>query len=125
SARTSFGLPVTGSLPWMNADSRARVAKMVASWKIETAVVDEIGPGIEVMKWSCRLNRPFSLMILDLDTALAGTSALTAMQEEPRLAATPIIVVGGREPTPAELSRVGAASSAVWPATQATCSTSP
>ena len=42
------------------------------------------------------------------------------MQEEPRLAATPIIVVGGREPTPAELSRVGAASSAVWPATQAT-----
>ena len=101
-------------------DYRAQVAKMLATWTIEAAVVDSIGPGTEVMKWSCRLNRPFSLMFIDLDAALAGSSTLQAAQQDAQLAVTPIILVGEREATADELNRCGAAASIAWPAATAT-----
>jgi len=99
-------------------DYRTRITRMLVAWKIETAVVDDVASGIEVVKWSCRLNRPFSLMIADLDSALACSAALSALRDDPQTTAIPVILAGSREATAAELSRVKAVAGIVWPSSQ-------
>jgi signal transduction histidine kinase/DNA-binding response OmpR family regulator len=99
-------------------DRRGRLARLLENWRIETAVVDSVRAGIEVMRWSARLHRPFSLALVSLAEAVEERIVFETMKEDRQMAHIPLIVVASREVAPDELDRLGAAASVALPFTQ-------
>jgi CheY-like chemotaxis protein len=98
-------------------ERRARLARMLESWRIETAVVDG-ARGVGVMKWSARLHRPFSLALVSLAEAVAERAVFESMKEDRETECPPLILLAGHEVAPDELNRLGAAAFVTVPFTQ-------
>jgi signal transduction histidine kinase/CheY-like chemotaxis protein len=101
-----------------DAERRGRLARMLENWRIDTAVVDGACAGVEVMKWSARLHRPFALAIVSLAEAVAEHDAFESMKEDRETARPPLVLIGDREISPDELNRLGAAAFVTVPFTQ-------
>jgi CheY-like chemotaxis protein len=101
-------------------NQRTMLGRMLGNWKIEAALVDSASAGIEVMKWSAQLNRPFSLALINLAAAVEEGSAWRKLRDDPlwgrRL---PVALIGDREPTRDEMDIAGATGSVVLPVNQA------
>jgi CheY-like chemotaxis protein len=99
-------------------DRRGRLARMLENWRIDTAVVDSARAGIEVMKWSARLHRPFSLALVSLEQAVEEPDVFESLKEDRQMARMPLILIANREVAPDEMDRLGAAAFVALPFTQ-------
>ena len=50
-------------------ERRRLLVEMLASWHIEAASIDSPVAALEVLKWSCRVGRPFSFALIDASSA--------------------------------------------------------
>jgi len=79
-----------------NTKSPESVVRMLEAWRMEPAVVDNAATAFEVMKWSLRVGRPFSLVLLESELGEETTQDLRRrIKEDPALAAIEVIIVGG------------------------------
>jgi signal transduction histidine kinase/CheY-like chemotaxis protein len=99
-------------------DLRDRLATMLENWRIDTAVVDGARAGADVMKWSARLHRPFSLILVSLAETVESRAVFDGMREDREMTDVPMIVVADREVTPDEMDRLGAVAHVTIPFTQ-------
>jgi two-component system sensor histidine kinase/response regulator len=94
---------------------RAALGKMLGNGKIETALVDSPAAGVEVMKWSAQLNRPFSLALINLAAAVEEGGAWGKLRNDPAVGSLPVALVADREPTRHEMDIAGATGSVMLP----------
>jgi two-component system sensor histidine kinase/response regulator len=98
---------------------RSLLTEMLNSWRIEAAPMDSPAAGIEVMKWSARLNRSFSFALVNLAAALEHDAAfMREIRSDVGLSTVPIVLIADRELDDSEGSRLGAAASIMWPVSQ-------
>jgi signal transduction histidine kinase/CheY-like chemotaxis protein len=75
-------------------ETRTRLAEMLSNWQIEAASLDGLGAAAEVMKWSCKVGRPFSLALIDRAAAEEEQGCLRDIETNPDLAGLQIVLVG-------------------------------
>lgn len=75
-------------------EERNYLIDVLSQWHIESASVDSPGAGIEVMKWSCKVGRPFSFALVDAGGAWQEDGRfLREMQAHPGLAGLPVVLI--------------------------------
>ena len=76
-------------------ETRARLAEMLSNWQIEAASLDSLVAAAEVMKWSCKVGRPFSLALIDTAAAEEDErGCLRDIESHPDLSNLQIVLVG-------------------------------
>ena len=79
-----------------DSEQRNRLAEMLGHWRIEAASVDSPLAALEVMKWSCRVGRPFSFALIDIPAGSRNQlHLLEQIADDPALAALPLVLIGG------------------------------
>jgi two-component system sensor histidine kinase/response regulator len=99
-------------------EQRACLAEMLANWRIEAASVDSPAAAVEVLKWSRKVGRPFSFVLID-----AGAAAeqdwhfLRSVRAQPELAGLPVIVItpAGWASVPGAMEQAGLEVTVEWP----------
>jgi signal transduction histidine kinase/CheY-like chemotaxis protein len=75
-------------------DSRRLLVETLTSWGLRCAALDSVEAAIEVMRWSVRANRPFSIVLADSAAIDAEGCPLERIQAEGDLPPLPLIVLG-------------------------------
>ncbi len=75
-------------------EERNYLIEVLSQWHIESASIDSPGAAVEVMKWSCKVGRPFSFALVDATGAWQdGGRFLREIQACPGLAALPVVLI--------------------------------
>jgi two-component system sensor histidine kinase/response regulator len=78
-----------------NQEQRSRLAEMLGQWHIEAASIDSPAAAVDVMKWSCRVGRPFSFGLIDTAAAAQDNGRLLGeIAKDPALAGLPLVLIG-------------------------------
>ena len=99
-----FELPEAPSLKGLRVmvlddDPHSDLAKMLAGWDTQPAFIENGAAALEVMKWSAKESKPFSVAVVNADLTATQPSALVRqIRSEPSLAKTGIILVGDARP---------------------------
>jgi signal transduction histidine kinase len=86
-------------------EQRDFLAEMLSNWHIEAASLDNPTAALEVMKWSCRVGRPFAFALIDRAAAEAQDGRfLREIGAQPELAMVRVVVIdcAGSAPVPVE-----------------------
>ena len=84
-------------------DAGSDLAKMLAGWDTEPAFVENGAAALEVMKWSAKVSKRFSVAVVNSDlTAVQPIALAQQIRGQPSLAQTRIILIG--DASPGELS---------------------
>ena len=84
-------------------DADSDLAKMLAGWDTEPAFVENGAAALEVMKWSAKVSKPFSVAVVNSDlTAVQPITLAQQIRGQPSLAQTKIILID--DASPGELS---------------------
>jgi signal transduction histidine kinase/CheY-like chemotaxis protein len=73
---------------------RTYLVEMLAHWHIEAASIDSPSAALEVMRWSCKVGRPFAFVLID--AAAAAENDRRFMREigaHPAMAVTPVVLI--------------------------------
>jgi two-component system, sensor histidine kinase and response regulator len=72
---------------------------MLGQWHIEAASIDTPAAAAEVMRWACRVGRPFSFGLIDSAAAAENDGRLLdEIANDSALAAIPLVLIGDIEP---------------------------
>ncbi len=94
---------------------RVKLAELLEGWRIDAAPVD-VPAAADVIRWSARVDRPFSFALLNLANALDEDRKLLAKLKSDRDAEhLPIILIGDRSLPQAECEELGVFASIRWP----------
>jgi signal transduction histidine kinase/CheY-like chemotaxis protein len=75
-------------------EQRDCLSEMLANWHIEAASIDNPAAAVEVMKWSCRVGRPFSFALIDTVAAAEQNGRfIHDIQTHPDLARLPMVLI--------------------------------
>ncbi|HEX4134313.1 MAG TPA: response regulator [Bryobacteraceae bacterium] len=113
-----------GMIVMPNQEERVFLAEMLTNWGIESASLDSPAAAIEVMKWSCRVGRPFSFALVDAAAAAEqGGNLLRQMRAHRDMAGLPIVWIArsGNQPAdPASGDTTGVQTTVEWPVSAST-----
>jgi signal transduction histidine kinase/CheY-like chemotaxis protein len=77
-------------------EQRTGLAEMLENWGIEAASIDRPEAAVEVMKWSCKVGRPFTFVLVDAAAAAEQDGRfMHEIQAHPDLAALPMVLIAG------------------------------
>ena len=100
-------------------DDRQALAAMLDCRQVETAVLSGGPAALEVLRWSWKMGRPFSVILMDEGVlAEEGGSIIDELKQDPALAAIPIVLTTGQCLDEAQHSEMRIASSLVKPISQ-------
>jgi two-component system sensor histidine kinase/response regulator len=75
-------------------EQRSCLAEMLGNWHFEAASIDSPAAAMEVLKWSSRVGRPFSFVLIDTAQAAENEGRfLCEIQGHPDLATIPIVLI--------------------------------
>ncbi|HEY3827126.1 MAG TPA: response regulator, partial [Bryobacteraceae bacterium] len=115
---------VRGMVVMPNQEERVLLAEMLTNWGIEAASIDSRAAAIEVMKWSCRVGRPFSFALVDAAaTAEQSGNFQQQLQVNPDLTSLPIVWIersGSGRTDPASEDKSGVQATIEWPVSPST-----
>jgi signal transduction histidine kinase/CheY-like chemotaxis protein len=79
-------------------ERRNILSEMLTNWQIDAASIDSPQAAVEVLKWSCKVGRPFSFALIDRDLAAQQDGFfLHEIQARPDLAPLPVVLIDCRE----------------------------
>ena len=74
-------------------DHRQALARLLDCWQVESALLSNGLAALEVLKWSSRVGRPFSVLMIDHGVLVAeGFSILDELKQDPALSRLPIVL---------------------------------
>jgi two-component system, sensor histidine kinase and response regulator len=98
---------------------RSLLADMLSNWRIDAAPMDSTTSAVEVMRWSARVNRSFSFVLVTLASAIEkGGAFMQEMRGDSNLASIPVVLVSDRILAESESADLGAVASVTWPVSQ-------
>ena len=102
---------------------RDRLTEMLELGHFEVASIDSPAAALNVMKWSCKMKRPFSFALIDAAEASAQDwRFLHEIESNPDMAGIPIVLIDCREssgaPALAGVEESGVRASFAWPVSQ-------
>jgi len=75
-------------------EERSFLVEMLGHWHIEAASIDSPSAALEVMKWSCKVGRPFAFVLIDAAAAAEQNRRFVReLRTHPDMAATPVILI--------------------------------
>ncbi len=78
-----------------NQEQRGRLVEMLGQWHIETASIDSPAAAVDVMRWSCRVGRPFCFGLVNAAAAAQDNGRLAReIAKDPALANLPLVLIG-------------------------------
>ncbi len=100
-------------------DDRRNLAAMLDSWQVESALLDSLPAAAEVMKWSSKVGRPFSVVFVDQNVLGAGgPTILDCIQQNPSPPLAPIVLTTDQCIDEVWQSELGIAASLAKPISQ-------
>ena len=100
-------------------DDRRNLAAMLDSWQVESALLDSLPAAAEVMKWSSKVGRPFSVVFVDQNVLGAGgPTILDCIQQNPFPPLAPIVLTTDQCIDEVWQSELGIAASLAKPISQ-------
>jgi signal transduction histidine kinase/CheY-like chemotaxis protein len=99
-------------------EQRGFLAEMLANWRIEAASVDSPAAAVEVLKWSCKVGRPFSFALIDAAAAAAQDRYFErSIRAHAELARLPVVTITheGSANSPSRMDRAGSEVTVEWP----------
>ena len=102
-----------------DADTRNQLSKMLDSWQMESALVDNCEAALQVMKWSSKLGQHFE-MLLVRDQLIKGEADAFAQQirETSNFAEIPLILIAAEELDEEQWQEMGATGCLTTPISQ-------
>ena len=102
-----------------DSDDRRALAALLDCWQVESALLDSVPAATEVMKWSSKVGRPFSVVLVDHNTLGAdGASVLDGLNGDPSLYGPPIVLTTDQCIDEVQQSQMGIAASLAKPVSQ-------
>jgi signal transduction histidine kinase/CheY-like chemotaxis protein len=103
---------------------RDRLTEMLEQGHFEVASIDSPVAALNVMKWSCKVNRRFSFVLIDAAAASAQDwRFLHEIESTPELTDIPVVLIDGGELSgaraPAGIEQSSVRARFAWPVTQA------
>ncbi len=75
-------------------EQRSVLTEMLTNWHIDAASVDSPYTAVEVLKWSCKVGRPFSFALIESTLAAQEDGIfMREIQASPALANLPIVLI--------------------------------
>ena len=102
-----------------DSDDRRTLAVLLDCWQVESALLDGVSAALEVMKWSSKVGRPFSVLLID-QSALAAEDLETVnlLKRDPALSEIPIVLTTDHCTDEVQQSEMGIAASLTKPVSQ-------
>ena len=102
---------------------RDHLSEMLERWHFEAASIDSPAAALNVMKWSCKVKRPFSFALIDAAAASAQDwRFLHEIESNPDLAGIPVVLIDCRGlpgvPTLAGIEESSVRASFAWPVSE-------
>jgi two-component system, sensor histidine kinase and response regulator len=104
-------------------EQRSFLTEMLGNWHIEAASIDRPDAALEVLKWSCKVGRPFSFALIDAAAAAEQDGRfMREAQAHPGLAGLPIMLIDGPGspggPVQRGFEHTNALARVAWPVSQ-------
>ena len=102
-----------------DSDERRTLASLLDCWQVESALLDGVPAAMEVMKWSAKLGRPFSVVLVDHNAlGTEDSGILDGMNQDPSLSGAPIVLTTDQCIDEVRQSQMGIAASLTKPVSQ-------